>query len=49
MSDPRPYMCRLCLFKSEVADVDENYLESGQEIGLLIEELFQEKVTQKIN
>lgn len=44
MNNPRPYICRLCLFKSEIIDGDENYIESGQELGEIIKELFNGKV-----
>lgn len=44
MVDPRPYLCRLCLFKSEILGTDENYIESGQEIGEMLEEIFNQKV-----
>lgn len=45
MSDPQPYRCRLCLFKSEVASGQENYLESSQELGSIIKELFNGQVS----
>lgn len=42
----QPLMCRLCLFKTEELYEIENYLESSTEIKKIIDEVFNEKVTE---
>lgn len=45
MEDPRPYICRLCLFKSEVLEEEEHYVESSQEIFSILTEVFKGQVS----